>query len=242
MPSVDNPNTITGPARKSSDTERPLAAGLLQRRVCLVPTWRGWAVLLLLVFILVFGGGRRLCDFLTVNNPVHGGVLVVEGWVPPYAAKEAIEEFRRHEYLGIYVTGEPIEEGNPYIGFVNYADFTVEVMKQMGAPPASLHAVPGPFAGKDRTYSMASTLKKRLEADGISTAKINVVSVGPHSRRSRLLYESAFGPGSRVGMMAVTTRDFDPERWWTSSAGVRTVISEAIAYGYARFIFRPPGN
>jgi hypothetical protein len=208
----------------------------------LVPTWRGWTLIFLVAFILVFGFGSRLCDFLTVNNPVTGGVLVVEGWVPPYAAGEALEEFRRHEYQGIYVTGEPIEEGSPFIGYVNYADFTVEVLKEMGAPEASLHAVPGPYAGKDRTFSMASTLKKRLEADGVSTAKINVVSIGPHSRRSRLLYEFAFGPGSQVGMMAVADRAFDPNHWWKSSAGVRMVISEAIAYGYARLIFRPPGN
>jgi len=27
--------------------------------------------------------------------------------------------------------------------------------------------------------------------------------------------------------------------WWKTSAGVRSVISEAIAYGYARLLFRP---
>jgi hypothetical protein len=182
---------------------------------------------------------RNLCAFLSLNDPVPGGVLVVEGWVPPSAARAALEEFHRHPYLGIYVTGEPMEEGNPYIGFDNYADFTVARLKEAGAPAESLHAVPSPRVGKDRTYTMASDLRKRLEADGVSTAKINVVSVGPHSRRSHLLYQFAFGPASQIGIIAVTDREFDPDHWWTSSNGVRSVISEAIAYCYARFLFRP---
>ena len=242
MPSGNVSTTITSSPHKSSDVPRLWLGGLLRSRVCLVPTWRGWALLLFVASFFILVLGRQLCAFLSINDPVPGGVLVVEGWVPPYAAREALDEFQRHPYLGIYVTGEPIEEDNPYIGFRNFADFTVAKLSKMGAPAESLHAVPGPFVGKDRTYSMAATLKQRLEADGISTAKINVVSVGPHSRRSRLLYQLAFGPHSQIGMMGIVDREFDPAHWWRSSAGVRTVISETIAYLYARFIFRPPGH
>jgi hypothetical protein len=168
--------------------------------------------------------------------------MVVEGWVPAYATRAALEEFRRHPYLGIYVTGEPLEEGNPYIGYQSYADFTVAKFREAGAPTDILHAVPAPRVGKDRTYTTAFVLKKRLEAEGVSTAKINLVSMGPHARRSRLLYELAFGPNSQVGIFSITDREFDPDHWWTSSYGVRSVVSEAIAYGYARLIFRPSAN
>lgn len=242
MPSGNVSTTITPPQHKSSLTPRRWFGGLLQSRVCIVPTWRGWALLFILTTFVVCVLGRELCTFLTLHDSVPGGVLVVEGWVPPYAAREALEEFRRHPYQGIYVTGEPLEEGNPYIGFGSYADFTVAKLEKAGAPPGSVHAVPTPLVGKDRTFTMASSLKKRLEADGVSAAKINVISVGPHSRRSRLLYQMAFGPNSKIGMIAVTDREFDPDRWWTTSNGVRTVLSEAIAYGYARFLFRPPAN
>jgi hypothetical protein len=242
MPSGDVSLTISPPVNKSSATSRLWLGGLFQSRVCIVPTLRGWALLVVLMLFLIFGAVRQLCAFLSVHDPVPGGVLVVEGWAPPYAVREALEEFHRHPYLGIYVTGEPLEEGNPYIGFGSYADFTAAKLEEAGADPGSVHAVPAPIVGKDRTYTMASTLKKRLEADGVSMAKINVVSVGPHSRRSRLLYQLAFGPASQIGMMAVTDREFDPDHWWRSSNGVRSVVSEAIAYCYARFIFRPPPN
>jgi hypothetical protein len=242
MPSGETSTTISPPASKSSPAPRTRLCGLFQSRLCLVPTWRGWAVLLLFIALFILVVGRQLCAFLSPQDSVPGGVLVVEGWVPPYAARAAVEEFRRHPYLGIYATGQPIEEGNPYVGFGNLADFTVAKLKEAGAPAAQLHAVPAPSVGRDRTYSTAITLKKQLEIDGVSTAKINLFSLGPHSRRSRLLYEVAFGPRSRVGVFAVTDRDFDCDHWWRTSTGVRAVISETIAYGYARFIFRPSGD
>lgn len=233
-------HTITSPPDKSSPTPRRWLGGLLQSRLCVVPTWRGWTLLFVLIGLVTFVLGRELCAFLTVQDSVPGGVLAVEGWVPPYAVQETVAEFRRAGYLGIYATGEPMEEGNPYIGFKSYAEFTAAKLEQAGAPPTSVHAVPAPFVGKDRTYTTAMFLKKRLEADGVSTAKINVVSLGPHSRRSRLLYQMAFGPNSKVGMIAVRDHEFDPDHWWRSSNGVRSVIGEAIAYCYARFLFHPP--
>ena len=37
--------------------------------------------------------------------------------------------------------------------------------------------------------------------------------------------------------MNVADRDYDPRHWWKSSQGVRSVLDEMIAYGYARFLF-----
>lgn len=239
MPSGDATSTITPPPHKSSVAPRRRLGGLLQQRVCLVPTWRGWALLLLLTSLFIVYTGRRLCTLLTVDDSVPGGVLVVEGWVPAYATHQALEEFRRNHYTGIYATGEPMEEGGPYTAYASYAEFTVARLLEAGATPETVHAVSAPLVGKDRTYTTALILKQRLEADGVSTAKINVISVGPHSRRSRLLYQFAFGPNSQIGMIAITDREFDPMHWWRSSNGVRSVVGEAIAYCYARFLFRP---
>jgi hypothetical protein len=195
-----------------------------------------------MVVALFVAVARQLCAFLSPNQSVPGGVLVVEGWVPAYAAKATLEEFRRHPYLGIYATGEPMEEGNPYIGYHDYAEFTAERLKLAGAPADQIHTVPAPFVGKDRTYTTAEVLKKRLESEGVSTAKVNLVTLGPHARRSRLLYERAFGPGSQIGIISIPDQEFDAAHWWRSSSGFRTVVSEAIAFLYARFVFRSPNN
>ena len=113
-------------------------------------------------------------------------------------------------------------------------------LRRMGVE--ELHVVPALAVKKDRTYSTAVALRKAMRESGVNFTKINLISVGPHSRRSRLLYQMAFGPETRVGTIAIEDREFDPARWWTSSVGFRTVIDEVIAYAYARFIFTPPAD
>lgn len=223
----------------SSSPSRTLAAGLLQRRECILPTWRGWLALLLVVGTVAGLFLRFACTFLTIHDPAPGGVLVVEGWVSPTDARQAVDEFTRRPYAGLYVTGGPIEPESPLASFGSYAALTVDVLSRLGVDPAKLHAIPGPLVAKDRTYSTAVALRDALRTRGVPLDSLNLMTSGAHSRRSRLLYEKAFGPGTRVGTIALVEHDFDPARWWTTSAGFRTVTSEFIAYLYARFLFHP---
>ena len=43
--------------------------------------------------------------------------------------------------------------------------------------------------------------------------------------------------GSRL--ISIQNREYDPDRWWESSEGVKETISEALAYCYARLFFVP---
>ena len=67
----------------------------------------------------------------------------------------------------------------------------------------------------------------------------NVLTLGVHARRSRLLFRKAFGSDLPIGVIAVQNREYDPVRWWSSSEGAKEVISEGVAYLYARFFFSP---
>jgi hypothetical protein len=62
---------------------------------------------------------------------------------------------------------------------------------------------------------------------------------GAHARRTRLLYQKAFGKNVAVRVIAASNPDYDSAKWWRYSDGVREVISESIAYIYARFFFYP---
>jgi len=216
-----------------------VAGGWLRRRACLVPTWRGWLLLALVCGLSTAFLLRFACSFLSVHDPAPGGLLVVEGWVSPTDARLALEEFRRGSYTGLCVTGGPIEPESPLASYRSYAELTAEILRRLGADPARLHAVAGPQVAKDRTYSAALALKNELRQRGISQATLNVMTKGPHARRSRLLYEMAFGSGTRVGTIALAEREYDPARWWMTSAGFRSVTGELIAYFYARLLFRP---
>lgn len=222
-----------------SSTESPQCWGLLRRRICLLPTLRGWLAVLVLFAALITFGFRNADGFLAVNHPVPDGVLVVEGWSPDYALEIARAEAERNSYHKLYVTGGPLEEGAPLSEYKTYAEFGAATLQRMGMSKDAIEAVPSPYERKDRTYTAAVALRDWFQAHGGAPKAINLITVGAHARRSRLLFEKAFGNDTRVGVIAVKDRSYDPNHWWKSSAGVRAVLDEMIAYGYARFLFSP---
>jgi hypothetical protein len=153
--------------------------------------------------------------------------------------QEAIAEFRRGHYTTLYVTGGPLERGAPLSEYRTTAEFGVAMLLQMGIPKDSVQAVPAPSVRRDRTYASAVALKRWLDAQHIVLPNLTVVAPGPHARRTRLLFQRAFGEETHVGVLATKDLNYDPQEWWRSSNGFRMEIDEAIAYVYARVLFDP---
>jgi len=214
--------------------------GLLRRRQCLVPTWRGWLALLLVFAALFFLLGRRAHAFLAVSAPAPGGVLVVEGWANDEALDQAVAEVRRNHYERVFVTGGPLEIGAPLAEYKTMAERGAAILLKLGLGTNLVQAVPAPRVRQDRTYASAVALKAWMRAHGGAPSRLNLMTEGPHARRSWLLYEKAMGPKVKVGVVSIPSPEYDQEHWWRSSAGVRAVISEGLAYGYARLLFRAP--
>lgn len=182
-------------------------------------------------------GFRNMNAFLAVNDPVPDGILVVEGWSPDYALEAAMLEFKRNSYHKLYVVGGPLDQGSPLSEYKTYAELGSTILLRMGMDNDTVQAVPSGYVLKDRTYAEAVALQKWLRQHSTIPNDINLISVGAHARRSRLLFEKAFGNGTRVGITAIEDRNYDPNHWWRSSQGVRLVVDEAIAYCYARLLF-----
>jgi hypothetical protein len=212
--------------------------GLLRRRQCLVPTWRGWLLLLCALVVAGIVAVREAHPFLAVTDPVAGEVLVAEGWMPDYSFRQAIEEFRRNRYRALYVTGGPLERGEPLSEFKTYAELGAAVIERFGLPTNAVQAVPAPRVRQDRTFASAIALKRWFQDRGSIPAKINVVTTGAHARRTRLLFEKAFRKTAAIGIISVEDERYDPKHWWRTSYGFRDVVNETVAYVYARFLFR----
>ncbi len=75
--------------------------------------------------------------------------------------------------------------------------------------------------------------------DGVSVRPIDIMTLGPPARRSRPLFQKAFGKEVKVGMISVEDRDYDPGQWWGTSEGVCEALEEGIAYINARVFFCP---
>ena len=212
---------------------------LLRRREVFWPTWRGWLVLLLLLFGLFLFGMREIHPFLAVTSPVNGGILVIEGWCSDYALETAVREFREGHYERVYVTGGPLEAGAPLAEYKTYAQRGAAILTRLGVGTNEVQAVPAPLVRQDRTYTSAVALRDWLQGHNLSTDKVYLLTEATHARRSRLMYCKAFGKGVKIGIRAIEPRDYDPRHWWRSSMGVRSVIDETFAYVYARLLFWP---
>ena len=214
--------------------------GLLHRRQCLVPTLRGWLVLALTFGAAALVGVLGIGPFLAVTDSVPGGVLVVEGWVPDYMLERAIAEFKENHYDRLFVTGIPLQQGTPLSEYKNYANLGAATLVKLGMSTNDVQAVPTGRTRRDRTHAMALGLKKWLREHDMAPTKVNLITGGPHARRSRLMFEKALGKGVTVGVIAIPTDDYDERHWWHYSQGVRDIIGETLAYAYARLLFYPP--
>ena len=222
----------------AAEPPRPTRAwGLLRRHSVWLPSLPG---LLLGLCLVALGVGmliRDQCVFLSVNERVGAQVLVLEGWVPDHVVRAAMEEFNRGGYRRILVTGGGIDRGEPLSEFKTFGELGRATLIRLGFPADKVSAVEGPAVDRDRTYNSALQLRARLQRDGALPDRIQILSTGPHGRRTRLLFEAAFGHQTRVGILSVPDPRYPQRRWWINSVGFRDVVAESIAYFYARFVF-----
>ena len=214
--------------------------GIITRKQRWGLSWRGWLILVALAFASVFLLFLNVQPFLSVTHRVSTDILVVEGWIPTYAIRASVEEFKAGSYQRIFVTGGPVEGNGGYINdYYTSASVGEEALKKFGLPNESLQMVPSRVIGRDRTYYSAVTFRVWLSEHKVGVHSFNVVTEGAHARRTRLLYEKAFGKNVVVGIISVPNPDYDVRHWWRYSDGVREVLSESVGYVYARLFFYP---
>ncbi len=188
----------------------------------------------LLVLILVFW---RLHAFLSPSAPVGGGLLVVEGWVGKSELRAAIEVFRNGDYELLVTSGVPMFDWDePY---PTYAERAGDYLLRRGFPDQRLAVVPAPASAQDRTYLSAVTVRDWLAESGRGVDSLDLVSSGPHTRRSWELYRLAFGDGVSIGAIAAASAEYDSSVWWRTSVGARTLVSEAAAWLWTACCFWP---
>jgi len=209
----------------------------IQKRRVLTPV--GWAVFSIafgsvLVSIILF-----VHPFLAPTKPVGGGILVVVDWLPDYALKKAKDRFEEGHYKLLVTVGGKYTTGHPMAQYKSEADWTASRLNAQGVLLGKIIPIAITiYPMKDRTYHKALAVKKGLNKAGFAQASIDVVSSGVHARRTWLLFEKVFSSVD-VGVIAIRPDNYDTSRWWLFSEGVRSVISESVAYLYARFIFSP---
>jgi hypothetical protein len=182
---------------------------------------------------------RALPRFLAVDDPKGQGILVVEGWLPRDALRLAAETYAHGEYDALVVSGGPVGDRAWEGGFPTYAERGAAELRRLGVVEPALSVVPAPASAQDRTYRSAVAVRQWIESRGKAVVTVDVMTYGPHARRSRALYRLALGSSIAVGSRAAPPSDYDLARWWRSSVGAKAVIGETIGYAWTLCCFWP---
>ena len=214
--------------------------GLVNRKERWGLSWRGWFVLGAILLVSSYLWLIEIRPFLAVTDRVDANYLVMEGWVHQYAARATAAEFKAGSYQQIFITGLPVEGSGEYVSDSDTEAWVgAGLLKRSGISEQFLQRVPRRKVDRNRTYGSAIELKKWFREHALLVHSINIVTEDAHARRTRLLFQEALGPDVKVGIIAVQDPDYDPKRWWCYSEGVREILSESIAYIYAKFFFFP---
>jgi uncharacterized SAM-binding protein YcdF (DUF218 family) len=161
-------------------------------------------------------------------------VLVVEGWVQDYAFESAAQEFRNGKYTWVITTGGPLQKGSQLSLYKSMAELSAAILKQKGIPEDRIIPLPHPAVKINRTLASAKEVENwfQLNKDMLS---MNLISVGAHSRRSYRIFRKSLPNTIRLGIISIGDQNHDSDKWWTSSDGIRTIITETVAYIHCFF-------
>ncbi len=210
-----------------------------KRKMVYRPTVWGWSVIIFVLFIALWFLFNHTYSFLAKNEKGNARILVVEGWIPEHALRNAIEYYYDNHYEYMIVTGVPITQWTFSSPFSNMAEASVESMKRLFFKDTIYTATIPNTVLRDRTYSTAVSLKMEMEKWQLPYDEFDIYTMGAHARRTHLMYKKVFGRRMPIGLVADTDPSFEPQNWYRTSRGFRIVFSELISYFYSALFFYP---
>lgn len=195
---------------------------------------RLYACLGLVIAVLAVTFILTIHDFLAITQRVPADILVVEGWgYDSPALAEAVDEFKRGEYKVLLTVGGPAAIKGKNSERVSYAVLAANRFQALGVEIQSMIVLQVPDVAHHHTYASALSVREWLRRSETSIKGINVFTIGPHARKSLILFRRAIGPTYPIGVIAGTDNDYDPKRWWMSARGIYIIARKVAGYLYA---------
>jgi uncharacterized SAM-binding protein YcdF (DUF218 family) len=204
---------------------------LFKRRSVWCPTIIGW-----LIFAAAFGGVASWWwfegeSFLSLTERQPADILVVEGWIGIDGVGAAGAEFRQGGYSRI-VTTSGLTDNRWDPQRYSYAEMAAERLELSGIPRDRIIVARPRDSGAQRTYESAVAALQAVQTSGFHPKAINVFTVGPHARRSRLIFSKVFGPETQVGVISWVPEGSLQTPWWKSTDRAVEMMRETIGYAY----------
>jgi DUF218 domain len=168
-------------------------------------------------------------SYFSLTRRLPGEVLVVEGWIGRDGVRAAAAEFEGGGYRYIVATGG---QSNDSRHPSNYAEMAGEELIRSGVPADRVIIASTGEIEHERTFESAAAAWRKLQKSDIHPGYINVLTLGPHARRSRLVYAKVFAPAARVGVIAWRPAYYDTEPWWQSRGRTKCFLKEIVGYPF----------
>jgi hypothetical protein len=214
-----------------------------RRRSLVLPTLLGWLLILAALVLVVGMLFRNMAVFLTVNEPVGADYLVIEAWMDKEELDQGLEYFEDNDFKKILLVGGPIS--NDFYGTeISYPERAADYLQTQDLAQDMIAIVNSPYSAQNRTFLNAVMAREWFKQEGISLSRLDVFSSGVHTRRSRDLYQQAFGDQVAIGIVAAQPLNFDPAHWWSANGTGKGVAVEFASWVLTKCCFHPrePGS
>ncbi len=205
-----------------------------RKRSVYLPTWKLSLFLVALGTAVLFGIFRFLYPFLSQTDFLdRSDVIVIDGWVSDQTMEAALAFSRQQSCKLLLSAGGDLGRGYKLSEHKTYAHIGEATLEALGVPPDQVHPAPAGANHRHRTFASASAVYQWMEMNGYLDARITVITEGPHSRRSLAVYRKVFSnTEAEIGVISKPSLSYDPEVWWKTSEGLKSVVIETIAVAY----------
>ena len=170
-------------------------------------------------------------SYLAVTDRSQADILVLEGWIGRQGIRAAVDEFERGGYRFIVASGG-LTSGRWEDQLESYASMAAQEVMRLGIPEERIVVARSANTENRRTFESAVAVWRTLQERGIKAMALNVFTLGPHARRSALVFSKVSSPGVKVGVIGWVPAEYKDEPWWQSSDRSRELLDETVGYFY----------
>lgn len=197
------------------------------------------SIQLFILAVLIYIYATNIHKFLIRNRPIETKLLVVEGWIPDYALDAALKEFETNKYDYLITTGMRLQSLEATPQYDTEAQRAMFILKEKGMKRDKIRAVSSKYVLSDKSYNSAKTLHLWMLNHIPEQKSFNIFTCGPHSRRSLASFEKAFGKDYNIGIITALKPGYEPEHWYKTFDGFKSMLEETAAWVYVRLFFYP---
>ena len=205
------------------------------KKECTILSGFSKSLILLVLASLIY---LLLCQmplYLSKSHPVKGDFLIIDGNMPDYALEEAVLIFNKNNYRKLIATGGNFHSGHYVSGKKSMPELTRATLIELGMDSLKIVTIECGTVFRNRTQTSAKKLDEWISKNEIQVQHVDILTISCHAKRSQLLFQRALGRQYSIGVWAIPDKTYDIDKWWKTSKGARTVISEIIAYFYTLF-------